>query len=67
MLVYKIDYSQVPVSIGGDELFMSLLYRDHLDLLERNNQFILELRHLDSTPAQRYIQPYVILIEPHIL
>jgi hypothetical protein len=26
--------------------------RDHLDLLERNNQLILELRHLDSTPAQ---------------
>jgi hypothetical protein len=26
--------------------------RDHVDLLERNNQLILELRHLDSTPAQ---------------
>ena len=27
--------------------------RDHIDLLERNNQLILELKHLDSTPAQR--------------
>ena len=26
--------------------------RDHLDLLERSNQLILELKHLDSTPAQ---------------
>lgn len=39
------------------ELFI-LLCRDHLDLLERNNQLILELKHLDSTPAQRYINTY---------
>ena len=31
---------------------MSPHCRDHLDLLERSNQLILELKHLDSTPAQ---------------
>lgn len=52
-------------SCGSDTsvIFQSLVFyshefilcRDHLDLLERNNQLILELKHLDSTPAQRYI------------
>jgi hypothetical protein len=28
-------------------------YRRHLDLLEKNNQLILELKHLDSIQTQR--------------
>ena len=38
---------------------LCLLARSHVDLLDKNNQLILELKHLDSTQTQRYSSPLI--------
>lgn len=59
--IYCVGYIPHEIFMSGIDLmnysYYYALRRDHLDLLERNNQLILELKHLDSTPAQRYCIP----------